>query len=91
MNHFHLNLCKVMELCTSSCLHPHCVGLRLSASPRQCQVLCSNPKKANQYLLNVKHELTCLKCQTQGHLDEHAQAWLYLYYARGSTTFEQAK
>ena len=44
----------------------------------QCQVLRPNPKKANQYVLNVKHELTYMQGEAYSSLDEHAQAWLDL-------------
>ena len=44
----------------------------------QGQVLHPNPKKANQYVLNVKHELTYMQGETYTSLDEHAQAWLHL-------------
>ena len=44
----------------------------------QHQALRPNPKKANQYVLNVKHELTYMQGKAYSSLDEHAQAWLDL-------------
>lgn len=41
----------------------------------QCEVLCPNPKNANQYVINVKHELTCMQGGTYTSLDKRAQAW----------------
>ena len=47
-------------------------GLRLLALFSQRQVLRPNPKKANQYVLYVKHEITYMQDGTYISLDEHA-------------------
>ena len=40
------------------------VGLRLPTPSSQGWVLRPNPKKANQYVLNIKHELTYVQGET---------------------------
>ena len=54
------------------------VGLRPPTPSSQGQVLYPNPKKANQYVLNIKHELTYVQGKTYTSLDDHTQAWLQL-------------
>ena len=56
----------------------HSIGSRLVTPASQSQVLHINPKKANQYVLNVKHELTFVQGETYTSLLNHAQAWLHL-------------
>lgn len=40
----------------------------------QGQVLCPNPNKANQYILNIKHEPTYVQGETYTSLEDHTQA-----------------
>ena len=54
------------------------VGSRLPTLSSQGQVLCPNPKKANQYVVNIKHELTYVQGDTYTSLDNHTQPWLHL-------------
>ena len=56
----------------------HSVGSRLPTSSSQGDVLHPNPKKANQYVLNVKHELSNVQSETYTSLDKHTQTWLHL-------------
>jgi hypothetical protein len=54
------------------------LGLRPPTLSSQGQVLYPNPKKANQYVLNIKHELTYVQGKTYTSLDDHAQTSLHL-------------
>ena len=56
----------------------HSIGWRLITLSSQGQVLRPNPKKANQYALNVKHELIFVQGKTCTSLDNHTQAWVHL-------------
>ena len=56
----------------------HSVEPQLPTPSSQHQVLRPNLKKANQYVLNVKHELTYMQEETYNSL--YAQDWLHLVF-----------
>lgn len=51
----------------------HNVGSRLPTSSSQGDVLHPNPKKANRYVLNVKHELNYMQGETYTSLDKQLE------------------
>jgi hypothetical protein len=50
----------------------HSVELRLPCLSNHGRVLHPNPKKANQYVLNIKHEFSYMQGETYTSLDKHA-------------------
>ena len=66
----------------------HSVRLRLPTLSSQGEVLHLNPKKANQYVLIIKHEFTYTHCNTRTSLDKHVRAW-YADITPNSTDIRQ--